>query len=113
LSSLGVSVALDDFGIGYSSLSYLTSFSFSKVKIDRSFIERLNKPEAKAVVSSIVSLSRSLNLTTCAEGVETEAQLAEIKAIGIELCQGYLFSRPVPLADLNLEPIRARGFKAA
>jgi diguanylate cyclase (GGDEF)-like protein/PAS domain S-box-containing protein len=106
LKNLGVSIALDDFGVGYSSLGYLTSFPFDKVKIDRSFVEKLDRAESKAVISSIVQLSHSLNLTTTAEGIETTAQLAEIKALGIELCQGYLFSRPMPLTDLDLTSTR-------
>lgn len=106
IKNLGVSIALDDFGVGYSSLGYLTSFPFDKVKIDRSFVEKLDRTESKAVISSIVQLSHSLHLTTTAEGIETAGQLAEIKALGIELCQGYLFSRPVPLAELDLAAVR-------
>jgi predicted signal transduction protein with EAL and GGDEF domain len=107
LKNLGVSIALDDFGVGYSSLGYLTSFPFGKVKIDRSFVKRLDKPESKAVVSSIVQLSRSLNLVTAAEGIETEAQLAEIQLLGVDLGQGYLFGKAVPLADLDFTAVRA------
>jgi diguanylate cyclase (GGDEF)-like protein/PAS domain S-box-containing protein len=107
LKNLGVSIALDDFGVGYSSLGYLTSFPFGKVKIDRSFVNRLDKPESKAVVSSIVQLSRSLNLVTAAEGIETEAQLAEIQLLGVDLGQGYLFGRAAPLADLDFTAVRA------
>ncbi len=108
LKNLGVSIALDDFGVGYSSLGYLTSFPFDKVKIDRSFVQKLDRAESKAVISSIVQLSHSLHLTTTAEGIETAAQLAEIRALGIDLCQGYLFSKPLPLADLDL--VSARTF---
>ena len=105
LKDIGVSIALDDFGVGYSSLSYLTSFPFDKVKIDKKFIRGLDKPEARAILSSIVQLSRSLNLSTVAEGIETESQLAEVDALGVELSQGYYFSRPVPLADLDLSTV--------
>jgi diguanylate cyclase (GGDEF)-like protein len=107
LKNLGVSIALDDFGVGYSSLGYLTSFPFGKVKIDRSFVKRLEKPESKAVISSIVQLSRSLNLVTAAEGIETEAQLAEIQSMGVDLGQGFLFSKAEPLADLDFTAVRA------
>jgi diguanylate cyclase (GGDEF)-like protein/PAS domain S-box-containing protein len=107
LKNLGVSIALDDFGVGYSSLGYLTSFPFGKVKIDRSFVKRLDKPESKAVVSSIVQLSRSLNLVTAAEGIETEAQLDVVQSMGVDLGQGFLFGRPQPLADLNFSVVRA------
>lgn len=103
LKKLGVSIVLDDFGVGYSSLSYLTSFSFSKVKIDKSFVDKLDKAETRAIISSIEQLSRSLGLTTCVEGVETEAQYDEIRSFGIDLCQGYLFGRPVPFAQLAFE----------
>jgi EAL domain-containing protein (putative c-di-GMP-specific phosphodiesterase class I) len=102
LTSVGVSIALDDFGVGYSSLSYLTSFKFNKVKIDKSFIDKIDRPETKAIISSIVQLAHSLNLATVVEGIETEAQLAEIRALGVNYAQGYLFARPAPLADLRL-----------
>jgi diguanylate cyclase (GGDEF)-like protein/PAS domain S-box-containing protein len=114
IKNLGVSITMDDFGIGYSSLSYLTSFPFDKVKIDRTFIEKLERAETRAVVTSIVQLSRTLSLRTCAEGIETEAQLAEAKSIGIELGQGYLFGRAVPLSDLVFETFQpARTIEAA
>jgi EAL domain-containing protein (putative c-di-GMP-specific phosphodiesterase class I) len=101
LNKIGVSIVLDDFGVGYSSLSYLTSFSFSKVKIDRSFVKKLDKAETRAIIGSIEQLSRSLGLTTCVEGVETEAQFEEVRTMGIDLCQGYLFGRPKPFAELD------------
>jgi diguanylate cyclase (GGDEF)-like protein len=103
LQKLGISVALDDFGVGYSSLSYLTSFPFDKVKIDKSFVAKVDRPEAGAVITSIVQLAKTLELTTCAEGVETEAQFADIRDLGIELCQGHLFGQAVPLARLSLD----------
>jgi diguanylate cyclase (GGDEF)-like protein/PAS domain S-box-containing protein len=108
LKDIGVSIALDDFGVGYSSLSYLTSFPFDKVKIDKKFISGLDKPESRAILSSIVQLSRSLNLSTVAEGIETQSQLAEVDALGVELSQGYYFSRPVPLADLDLSVVYSK-----
>ena len=103
LQKLGVTIALDDFGVGYSSLSYLTSFPFDKVKIDRSFIARVERPEAGAVIDSIVHLAKTLKLVTCAEGIETDAQFANIRDLGIELCQGYFLGSPVPLAKLNFD----------
>ena len=105
LQKLGVAIALDDFGVGYSSLSYLTSFPFDKVKIDRSFIARVERPEAGAVIDSIVHLAKTLKLVTCAEGIETDAQFANVRGLGIELCQGYFLGSPVPLAKLNLDCI--------
>jgi len=107
LRKLGVSIALDDFGVGYSSLSYLTAFAFNKVKIDKSFIDRIGRPETVAVLASIVQLANTLNLSVVAEGIETREQVEKIRALGISLGQGYLFSRPVPLAELNFEPYRA------
>ncbi len=103
LKNLGVSIALDDFGVGYSSLSYLTSFPFDKIKIDKSFIAKVGRPETGAVITSIVQLAKTLKLSICAEGVETAAQFADIRDQGVELCQGYLFGRPAPLAALKLD----------
>ncbi len=108
LKNLGISISLDDFGVGYSSLSYLTSFPFEKVKVDRSFVEKLDRPEAKAVVASIVQLSRALKLTSCAEGIETETQLREVTSLGIELGQGYLFGEAKVLGDIDFSIIHAK-----
>ncbi|MDA9436856.1 hypothetical protein XH88_34675 [Bradyrhizobium sp. CCBAU 51627] len=100
LKALGVSIALDDFGVGYSSLSYLTAFPFDKVKVDKAFMDRIDRPETRAVLGSIVQLVRTLNLAIVAEGVETQEQVNEIGALGIPLGQGYFFRKPVPLADI-------------
>jgi diguanylate cyclase (GGDEF)-like protein/PAS domain S-box-containing protein len=104
LKNLGITIALDDFGVGYSSLSYLTAFSFDKVKIDKSFIDRLNRPETVAVVSSIVQLGRSLNLEIVAEGLENSEQVEQVRALGIALGQGYFVGKAGPLEDLKFEP---------
>ncbi|MGE9009879.1 bifunctional diguanylate cyclase/phosphodiesterase [Leptospira interrogans] len=103
LKRLGVSIALDDFGVGYSSLSYLTAFPFNKVKIDKSFIDRIGRAETVAVLGSIVQLAKTLNLSIVAEGVETCDQVEKIRALGIALGQGYLFSKPVPFGELLLQ----------
>ena len=108
LKNLGISISLDDFGVGYSSLSYLTSFPFEKVKVDRSFIEKIDRPEAKAVIASIVQLSRTLNLISCAEGIETEQQLRDVTSLGIELGQGYLFGEAMPPANIDFSVVHAR-----
>jgi diguanylate cyclase (GGDEF)-like protein len=101
LRDLGVRVAMDDFGTGYSSLSYLRSFPFDKIKIDRSFINDIaDKDESGAIVQAVTSLASRLNMATTAEGVETEAQLQMIQALGCTEMQGYLYSRPVPGIDL-------------
>jgi len=101
LKSIGVSIVLDDFGTGYSSLSYLRMFPFDKIKIDRSFVRELStRSDCAAIVCAIVSLARTLNIVTTAEGIETEDQLLLLRTAGCTLAQGYLFSRPVPAADL-------------
>ncbi|HTV70032.1 MAG TPA: bifunctional diguanylate cyclase/phosphodiesterase [Rhizobiaceae bacterium] len=99
LSEMGLSVAVDDFGTGYSNLSYLIDFSFQKLKIDRSFVSRMETDTSSgAVVSTIVGLSRALGVHTIAEGVETESQASLLKAAGCQVVQGYLFGKPAPLA---------------
>jgi EAL domain-containing protein (putative c-di-GMP-specific phosphodiesterase class I) len=107
LRKLGVAIALDDFGVGYSSLSYLTAFAFNKVKIDKSFIDRIGRPETVAVLASIVQLAKTLNLAIVAEGIETREQVEKVRALGISLGQGYFFAKPAPLTELNFEPHRA------
>ncbi|WP_456739096.1 EAL domain-containing protein [Bradyrhizobium sp. USDA 4471] len=100
LKELGISIALDDFGVGYSSLSYLTAFPFDKVKIDKAFIDRIDRPGTLAVLGSIVQLAKTLNLSIIAEGIETQRQVEEVRSLGIILGQGYFFRRPAPLADI-------------
>jgi diguanylate cyclase (GGDEF)-like protein len=95
LDQLGVSIAMDDFGTGYSSLSYLTRFPVKKIKIDRSFIDTLGtSPQTSAIVSSIVGLGQSLNVTITAEGVETEGQAAMLRKWGCDQVQGFYYGRP-------------------
>lgn len=109
LEERGISVAVDDFGTGYSNLSYLIDFPFSKLKIDRSFVGRMESDSGSgAVVASIVGLSRALGVHTIAEGVETEAQATLLKAAGCEAVQGFFYGRPEPLA-LPQDPPRALG----
>ena len=96
LRAMGVRIALDDFGTGYSSLSYLRSFPFDKIKIDRSFVTNVAlDASAAAIVHAIVDLAAALHMETTAEGVEDEAQLAELRQQGCSSIQGFLFSRPV------------------
>lgn len=96
LRDLGVRIAMDDFGTGYSSLSYLRSFPFDKIKIDRSFISDIQSdPEALAIVKAVTNLGRSLGMSTTAEGIETEEQLAQLRADGCSEVQGYLLGRPM------------------
>lgn len=97
LKAIGVSIAIDDFGSGYSSLNYLKRFPVDFLKIDRSFIRDLaTSAKDAAITSNIVALARSLGLQTVAEGVEERAQLDFLGAQGCDEVQGYLFSRPVP-----------------
>ncbi len=96
LKRLGISIAMDDFGTGYSSLGYLAKFPFSKIKLDRSFIIDLEeKREAVAIVSGVALMGRSLGMRINAEGVETEAQLAKLREIGVDEIQGYIYGRPL------------------
>jgi EAL domain-containing protein (putative c-di-GMP-specific phosphodiesterase class I) len=98
LRSLGVGLHLDDFGTGYSSLSYLHRFPIDTLKIDRSFISRMGGgSENSEIARAIVTLAHSLGMEVIAEGVETEQQLAELKALKCEYGQGNLFSEPVDL----------------
>jgi diguanylate cyclase (GGDEF)-like protein len=102
LRTLGVRIALDDFGTGYSSLSYLQSFPFDKLKIDRSFIQNLLTREgATAIVHAITELANALGIETTAEGVEETAQLMELRAHGCSSVQGFLFSEPMALEDVE------------
>jgi EAL domain-containing protein (putative c-di-GMP-specific phosphodiesterase class I) len=97
----GVSVAVDDYGTGYSSLRYLHRFDADVVKIDRSFVGNLTgSAHTQKIVRSVVHMAESLNLQCIAEGIETAAQAELARALGCELGQGYLFSRPVPAHEV-------------
>lgn len=100
LKALGVLVALDDFGSGYSSLSYLHSFAFDKIKIDRTFVLDLeHNQHSMAIVRAVIDLGHSLNIPVLAEGVETAAQHAMLLDRGCDEVQGYLVGRPMPIDD--------------
>lgn len=104
IKSLGVSIVLDDFGIGYSSMTYLQMFPFDVIKIDQSFIQNMAHNESgAAIVCAVAGLGRSLDIATIAEGVETMEQLTFLRAAGCPFAQGYLFSRPVPVLQLSFE----------
>ncbi|MCL5025543.1 MAG: EAL domain-containing protein [Chloroflexi bacterium] len=108
LKQLGVRLAIDDFGKGYSSLSYLKGFPIDALKIDRSFIQKLGKdPEDMAIVRAIITLARTLHLEVTAEGVETYEQFRCLQDAGCEYGQGYYFARPQPaesVAELLATP---------
>jgi len=110
LKNIGVSIVLDDFGKGYSSLGYLTTFPVDKIKIDKTFTQGLSKRiECTAVVSSVLTLARGLDISTTAEGVETEEQFELLRAAGVNFVQGYLLGRPVPMSELDFSSAQADG----
>jgi diguanylate cyclase (GGDEF)-like protein/PAS domain S-box-containing protein len=103
LSELGVALSTDDFGTGYSSLSYLHRFPFSRLKIDRSFIAKMDEDEkSAAIVKTILMLGENLDIEVVAEGIETENQLELLRALGCRLGQGYIFSEPVDMKSAGL-----------
>ena len=107
LKAMGISVAMDDFGKGYSSLATLHAFPFDKIKLDQSFVKRLPADAAAAaIVRTVLALGVSLGMPVLAEGIETEAQWQFLTREGCNKGQGYLFARPVPLAKLP-DAIRA------
>ena len=102
LRALGVSVAIDDFGVGYSSLSYLQELPVDKFKIDRSFIARLRGPGSDTrLVRALIAMAHSLKVGIVAEGVETPYQLEQLKSFRCDEAQGYLLGRPIPAADFR------------
>jgi EAL domain-containing protein (putative c-di-GMP-specific phosphodiesterase class I) len=102
LKNLGISIAIDDFGTGYSSMNYLTVFPFDKIKIDQSFIQgAISRRDCKAVIASTLALAQGLGTLTTAEGIETEEQLEYLREAGVDLVQGYLLGRPVPISQLD------------
>ena len=97
VKALGFRLALDDFGTGYSSLAYLARYPFDEIKIDRTFVSRLDDDAAaRAIAEAIILLGQSLGLNVVAEGVETECQSAVLRGLGCPVIQGYLYGRPVP-----------------
>jgi diguanylate cyclase (GGDEF)-like protein len=102
LRILGVRLVMDDFGTGYASLSYLQRFRFDKIKIDRTFVQGLgNDPNATAIVRAVVGLSDALGMSSNAEGVENDTQVAILRAHGCQEAQGYHYWRPMPAEELR------------
>lgn len=111
LAGLGIRIAIDDFGIGYSSLSYLKHLPVSKLKIDRSFLRGIPEDEDnKAIIEAVIGMAHSLKLQVLAEGVENATQRRYLRTRGCDQAQGFLYSRPLPLADINkvLQEYRAK-----
>ncbi len=101
LRAAGVRIALDDFGTGYATMSQLLAFRFDKIKIDRSFVNKLgNDADSKVIVRAIIGLANGLGLATTAEGIETGIQLADLKAGGCTEGQGFLFGKAIPAAQI-------------
>src|SRR6202048_4613481 len=100
LKALGVRVSMDDFGSGYSSLSYLQAFPFDKIKIDRAFVMNLGRnPQSAAIVRAVIDLGHGLEMSIVAEGVETQEQLSFLSEEGCDAVQGYFIGRPAPIAQ--------------
>jgi predicted signal transduction protein with EAL and GGDEF domain len=107
LREMGVTISIDDFGTGYSSLSYLGRLPLDSLKIDRSFVNDMEGGgEAVSIVSTIIALAHGLDLKVVAEGVETEEQSATLKRLGCDEAQGYLFGKPMAIADFEAAFLR-------
>jgi diguanylate cyclase (GGDEF)-like protein/PAS domain S-box-containing protein len=107
LSNMGLEISIDDFGTGYSSLSYLKRFPINKLKIDKSFVDDIaTHPDDAAIVKAIIAMAHGLSMKVVTEGVETQAQLDFLREHGCEQYQGYIFSKPLPAAEIvtKLQP---------
>src|SRR6202790_393436 len=120
LKALGVRISMDDFGSGYSSLSYLQAFPFDKIKIDRAFVMNLGRnPQSAAIVRAVIGLGHGLEMSIVAEGVETQEQLGFLSEEGCDAVQGYFIGRPLPIGQYaalvgrsggnTVEPARKTG----
>ena len=104
IKMLGVDIALDDFGTGYSSLGYLSRFPFDTLKIDQSFIKNLFCSDNNcAIVETMITLARTINISVVAEGVEDEEVFNYLKELGCDEVQGYYLGKPMPLPELLTE----------
>src|SRR5690606_16867823 len=97
LRLMGIECSIDDFGIGFSSLSYLPQLPFSEIKIDRSFVSAMNEPGMYAIVQTIIQLAKNIQMRPIAEGIETEEQLAMLQQLGCPAGQGYYFYKPMSI----------------
>lgn len=110
IKALGVGLALDDFGSGYSSLETLRSFPFDKIKLDRAFVDGIESDrQSKAIVRAVLALGKSLDIPVLAEGIETDEQMSVLRLEGCDEGQGYLLGRPSPIGDLaqNRQPAQS------
>jgi EAL domain-containing protein (putative c-di-GMP-specific phosphodiesterase class I) len=99
---IGIELAIDDFGTGYSSLTYLRTLPARELKIDRSFVRDIDTNESNALITSaVIKLARAFGLEVVAEGVETEGELRRLIALGCDIAQGYLISRPMPASEYS------------
>lgn len=100
LKAFGIKVAIDDFGIGFSSLNYLQQLPLDRIKVDRAFVNSIAKPSGGLIAETIIGLGKRIGLSTIAEGVETPEQLAAVQRMGCDEVQGYLFAKPMPEREL-------------
>jgi EAL domain-containing protein (putative c-di-GMP-specific phosphodiesterase class I) len=101
LKALGIKLSLDDFGTGFSSFSYLHRFPMDTLKIDRSFVSNMNQSDKNwEIVSTIILLAHKLGMDVVAEGIETELEKLALKSLACEYGQGYLFAKPLPVAEV-------------
>ena len=105
LRLMGFGTSVDDFGIGYSSLTYLQKLFFSELKIDQSFISKIHEVGTNSIVKSILQIAHHLSMTSVAEGIETEEQYELLKKLGCNVAQGYYFYKPMPLEELDEKAI--------
>jgi EAL domain-containing protein (putative c-di-GMP-specific phosphodiesterase class I) len=102
LKALGVRIAMDDFGSGYSSLTYLQAFPFDKIKIDRAFVMNLGRnPQSAAIIRAMIGLGHGLDISIVAEGVETQEQLSFLAVEACDQVQGYFLGKPAPIAQYD------------
>lgn len=99
LNDFGIESSIDDFGVGFSSLSYLPKLPFSEIKIDRSFVNSMDEPGMYAIVQTIIQLAHNIDMRPIAEGVETKEQLAMLQKLGCPAGQGYYFYKPMTIID--------------
>ena len=100
LCGIGIKISIDDFGTGSSALTYLNIFPLSYLKIEQAFLKDISSEEDASLAKAIITLAKSMNLKTIAEGVETETQKEVLRSLGCDIVQGYLLSKPLPVQSL-------------